>query len=410
MKISQMDHMEYCGLNRPRFWIDPVEDAQCYFGNQEVAHDLQKRIDNDIVVRGVPKCGVCGRYGGGKTHTLHFIKYQVDNLPGVRPIECFVVQLEPYDEKGPEGGGWKFIHDKLLDSMGENFIRDIMRKYDKKVEDKSVDLSEHLHKLFKFGDENMKTSLANLLSGSFVRVTKSTVSAWQWLRAEKGEKGAASELGTIKSMANAEDMISVILNLGVLVRFTIGKGLLFLIDEAQGLNDVEKKEKEIHYAFRKLADAENQDVGFIIAYQGDGQHDIPKVLLEPDDIISRLGATSQNLESAFIDLGRLINGEERVRGFINSFCETIHDKEKAEAVIKKYNIPKSATWRSLPFTEEALDRIAHIIWGNELWRNPRMIISELARLAADVYNQGKVTNKYVLADKALVDSSMESAA
>ena len=409
MDVKDMDFNEYCGLNRPRFTLDPVADGSSYFGNTDVETELLGRIDNDMVVRGVPKCGVTGRYGGGKTHTLEHVRYILEVQRASRQVDCFMLRLEPYDERA-DGGGWPFIHGKALDAVGEVYLRATMRAYDRQVEDKTVELSEQLKGLFRFGDENLRSSMANVLSGYFVRETKSTAPAWQWLKGGKLDRGSVGELGVIKAVGNVDDMVCVLLNLGVLVRATTGRGMLLLIDEGQGLNGVEKKDKESHFGFRMLAEPSNQDVGFIIAYQGEGQGSVPKVLLEPDDIVSRLGVTQQNLSAVFIDLTRLISSESKVREFITGLGETVHDQQKAEVVIKEFELPDGVTWNSLPFSEDALDRLAEIIWGNEMWRNPRMMISEVARVAADSYNEAKQTGHYVVVDRPYVDLKMKDAA
>ncbi|MFC2051275.1 hypothetical protein ACFLT4_00905 [Chloroflexota bacterium] len=404
MDVNKMELKDYCCLNRPRFRVEPESDSEWYFGNQQVNDELLVRIRDDFDIRGVPKCGLIGRFGDGKTHTLHHIKYLFGKDPISYPSICFFLRLAPYDERIPDLSGWKYIHGKMLDAMGEDFLRQVVRDFDNLPESRTAEISGEMRKIFSFGDENLNRSLANIFSGYFLRETKSTVQAWQWLKGYKIDKGSAQDLGTTKTLETAGDMLSVILNIGNLVRKTTGKGILFLMDEAQSLNEVDKRQIEIHDAFLQLSSDDNQDVGFVIAYFGTGQQAIPAVIAQPDDILSRLGVTRQNIEVAFIDLMRLINTKNDVKDFINNLLKNVKDTKKADELIKDENLSSKVTSESLPFTKDALDRICEILYQNEQTRNPRMIINEIARVAAKAYHESKQANKYILADRAVVDS------
>jgi len=408
MDIKDMELRDYCCLNRPRFRVDPEADAEWFFGNKQVSDELLARIRSDFDIRGVPKCGVIGRFGDGKTHTLYHIKHLFEKKPENYPAKCFFLGIAPYDERIPDLGGWKYIHGKMLDSMGEAFLRLIVQEFNRSSEDKTADLSNEMKNLFKFGDENLKRSLANVLSGYFLRETRSTLPAWQWLRGSKLEKGAqAQDLAATKALENAEDMVNVVLNLGNLVRKTQGKAIVFLMDEAQDLNNVDKRLIEIHHAFLQLASDYNQDVGFIIAYFGQGQQFIPKAIIQPaDDILSRLGVTRQNVDEAFINLIRLINTKGDMRAFMSNLLQNIKDEGKAKDLISNVTLAGKVTWQSLPFTEDALDRAVEILFQNEQTRNARMIINTLAQVAAVAYHRGKEANQYLIADRALLDSAM----
>jgi len=405
MDVTTMELRDYCCLNRPRFRVDPESDAEWYFGNRQVSEELLSRIRSDFDIRGIPKCGLIGRFGDGKTHTLYHIKHLFETESENYPAICFVLGLAPYDERIPDLGGWRYIHGKILDAMGEAFLRQVVQDFDRLPGDRTSDLSEEMGKVFRFGDENLKKSLANVLSGYFLRETKSTLPAWQWLRGSKLEKGsAAQDLAATKSLDNAEDMINVIMNVGNLVRRTCDKGIVFLMDEAQALADVSKRDVEIHHAFLQLASDYNQDVGMVIAYFGAGVQQVPKVLAQPPDILSRLGVTQQNIDEAFINLIRVINTKDDVRSFIDSLLAGMKDEERAKQRIEEAGLTGKVTWQDLPFTEDAIARAVEVLYQNEQTRNARMIINELARAAAAAYHRGKATGQYVLVDVSLLDA------
>lgn len=399
-----MDLKDYCCLNRNRFGIDPETDAEWYFGNQQVNEELLSRIKNDFLVRGVPKCGILGRFGFGKTHTLHHIKYLFINEEELYPAVPFMLRIAPYDESTKGLGGWEYIHRKILDSMGESFLQTIVRDFDRLPENRTAELSGEMKKVFKFGDENLKASLANLLSGYFLREVQSTLPAWQWLRSEKISKGSElDDKGVKKTLDTAGDMLHVVLNIGNLVRKVKNVGIVLLMDEAQALNEVQKRDIEIHDAFLQLAEPDNSDVGFVFAYFGTGLSAVPKVISTPDDILSRLGVSQSNIQVAIKDLLRLITTKKDLKDFINQVLGALIEKEKAKELIEKMELGEKVKPEQLPFTEEAIDRITDVLYDDERHRNARMIIHALASLSAEAYQKGKRKNKYIIADLEFIE-------
>lgn len=400
-----MDLKNYCSLTRNRFEIDPERDAEWYFGNRKVNEELIKRIRNDFLVRGVPKCGILGRFGFGKTHTLCHLKYLFQSNVNDYPAVPFTMRIAPYDEGIAETSGWQYIHGKMLDAIGERFLREVVRDFDKLPETRRGELSSEMMKIFKFGDENLKTSLSNLLSAYFLREVKSTLAAWQWLKADKITKATdLGDVGVKKTLETGGDMLNVILNIGNLVRKVRKTGIVFLMDEAQALNEVKKRRRnEIHDAFLQLAEPYNADVGFVIAYFGTGQQQIPDVFSKPDDILSRLGVSQSNIQEAIKDLKDLIKTKDDLRKFIDNVLNGLIDKEKARKLINQKGLSGKVKPQQLPFTEEALDRIAQVLYQKEPNRNPRMIINTLATLSAEAYQKGKAENKYILATREFVD-------
>ena len=406
MAVADMDFSEYCALNRPRFRIDPEEDSEWFFGNQQVNGDLLQRIRNDFDIRGVPKFGIVGRFGAGKTHTLYHFKYLFDRQPQDYPAVCFYMRVAPYDEGIGDLNGWKYLHAKMLDSVGEQFLREIVRDFDQLPANRTANLAEQMVQVFRFGDDNLRRSLANVLSGHFLRDTESTIPAWQWLKGSKLGRSAEG-LGTTKALETAEDMVHMVLNIGNLVRNTRGKGIVFLMDEAQAFNEVEKRHIEIHDVLLQLASDDNEDVGFVIAYFGAGQQSIPKVLRQPDDILSRLGVTLQNTDAAFIDLQRLINTRDDVRDFIDKLLAGVRDSQRAADLISDQGLSGTLAPEQLPFTNDAIERIVEVVFHNEQTRNARMIINVIASVAAAAYQKAKADGAYVVADRDFVEPELK---
>lgn len=408
MDIKTMDLREYCGLNRPRFRFDPESDAERYFGNREVSNELLRRISSDFLIRGVPKCGVVGRFGYGKTHTLYHIKYVFETDPELYPAKPFVCRIAPYDESTPGLGGWGYIHSKMLDAMGEGFIREMVRAFDGLPDTRTQPLADAMAGVFRFGPENLRRSLANVLSAYFLRDMRSTMPAWRWLRGQKPPGQELSRDGVTMWLEHAGDMVDVILNLGAMSRKIWGFGICFLMDEGQALNEVRKREVEIHDAFLQMAQPDNEDVGFVLAYFGTGHSAIPPVVSTPPDILSRLGVTEANINEAFIDLRRIINSPQDMKEFISNFLSSIRDTEQGAKVVDQFGLGERTSSELLPFDLGALDRIVTILFQVEQLRNPRMIIDSLARVAAAAYQQAKRQGEYVIADQLLLNEVLSA--
>ena len=398
MRIGEMTLQDYCGLTRPRFIVDPREDAAWYFGNQTVQDSIVERIKSDVDVRGVPKFGVLGRFGSGKTHTLFHLSHWFASGESGYSFRTFYLRVAPYTEDDPQTRGWCYIHRKILDAMGEQYLRELVRVADRKPGARERDLSLELHDQLVFGDANLRQSLSYVLASFFLRETRDTSEAWRWL------KGQGSCHGTTKDLETSSDMINVLLNIGKLSRWALGEPVVLLLDEGQALEDVKKASvTQIHDGFLQLAEPENEDVGFVLAIFGSGGRIVPPVLMAPPDILSRLGVSERTLYQAFIDLKNMIKSKADLRAFAEQVLSNIIDSSQAAAIAKEHKLPGDVKPKTLPFTADALDRITETVFEHEDNRNPRMIITTLARLASAAYQAAKAADRYVVADRAFVE-------
>ncbi len=110
MDIKEMDLKDYCCLNRPRLRVDPEADASWFFGNRQVEVNLLSRIHNDFNIRGVPKCGIVGRFGYGKTHSLYHIKHILKlSLTNFQRCSLYYTSLLMMKEHRASAGGNIFM-------------------------------------------------------------------------------------------------------------------------------------------------------------------------------------------------------------------------------------------------------------------------------------------------------------
>ena len=316
MEVKSMDFSEYCCLNRPLMRINEETDAHWFFGNKEVEQRVLQRIESDCNTRGVPKCAILGRWGIGKTHTLNHLKWLFETDQGKYKLNPVNMLLAPWDDANPRGNNWGYIHRKMIDAIGEHVLRQIIVTFAKMPAHVGQNLAKLMEDNFRFGDANLKYSLSVVLADNFLMGHKSTSLAWEWLR---GGKVASTELGVNRPIESVQDMVDVMRNLGILSRKATNLGFVFLIDEAHALGDAKKKNKEVHYGFKELADQSNSDAGFILAIFGGGMNAVPQLLLEPKDILDRMGITLQTIHEAIIELKDVTASEHDSRILLSMY-------------------------------------------------------------------------------------------
>lgn len=396
MEIKNIEFSEYCCLNRPLMRIDEESDAQWFFGNKEVEQRVLERVASDFNTRGTPKCGILGRWGIGKTHTLNHLKWLFETKPQKYRTQPVKMLLAPWDDGNPRGNNWGYIHRKMIDAIGEHALRGVVVAFDKMPQARTQNLAKAMEAIFKFGDANIKYSLSVILAENFLREQqKSTAAAWEWLR---GDKVSIADLGVNRVVESVQDMVDVIRNIGVLAKTSRGLGFTFFIDEAHALGDVKKKKSEIHYGFKELADPTNSDVGYILAIFGGGINAVPPVLTDPKDILDRMGVTQQTMHEAIIELKDVTAAESDLMEFAQNVLQNLKDIDKAKSMISEMNLGSKTTPDLLPFTQDGLKEVVDRLKQKEETKTPRLIIDNLATTSNKAYQESKLHNSYVLVD------------
>ncbi|MBA7695576.1 hypothetical protein ES703_104206 [subsurface metagenome] len=395
MEIKNMEFYEYCCLNRQLLRVDERDDAHWFFGNKDPEIRLLNRINSDLNTKGVPKCGVIGRWGIGKTHTLNHLRTLFQSDPNKYKVYPVEMQLAPWDDTNSRGNNWGYIHRKMIDAIGEHYLRYIVVEFDQLPEGRTENLAKSMENEFKFGDANLRYSLSVVMADNFLREGRSTSQAWDWLR---GEKVPSANLGANRNIETVQDMVDTVLNISILSKKATNMGIVFLIDEAHELNDVKKKRSEIHFGFKSLADQSNSDAGFVLAIFGSGMNAIPELLRVPDDILNRLGVTHSTLHQAIIELKDVTSEESDLKEFALSVLRNLKDLEKANSMISELSLESRTTPELIPFTSDGLDEIIKKLKDKEETKAPRLVIENLASTANDAYQEAKVANNYILVD------------
>ncbi len=75
--------------------------------------------------RQVPKFGIYGPFGAGKTHTLHYIAHVLhDELGEDYPSESILLYISPIKAKE----SWRKVHADLLNAIGLDRLKDAINK------------------------------------------------------------------------------------------------------------------------------------------------------------------------------------------------------------------------------------------------------------------------------------------
>jgi hypothetical protein len=260
-----------------------------------------------------------------------------------------------------------------------------------------------MESVLRFGDANLKFSLAVVLADNFLREQKSTALAWEWLR---GGKVPVGDLGVNRIVESVQDMVDIVRNIGILAKKATNMGFVFLIDEAHALADVKKKKSEIHYGFKELADQSNSDAGFVLAIFGGGMNAVPALLTDPKDILDRMGVTSQTMHEAIIELKDVTARESDLKEFATNVLENLKERDKANLLIKEFALGSKTTPELIPYTADGLAELVTKLNQKEETRAPRLIIDNLATVANRAYQEAKARNEYILVDAAFVRKSV----
>jgi hypothetical protein len=128
---------------------------------------------------------------------------------------------------------------KMIDSIGEHLLREIVIAFDKLPEARTKNLASSMESVLRFGDANLKFSLAVVLAGNFLREQKSTALAWEWLR---GGKVPIGDLGVNRIVESVQDMVDIVRNIGILAKKATNTAWELKSDMAAGsLIDVVQK-------------------------------------------------------------------------------------------------------------------------------------------------------------------------
>ena len=133
---------------------------------------------------------------------------------------------------------------------------------------------------------------------------------------------------------------------------------LFLLDEMEGLQNVRNRDCQESFqdAFRKLADDDNEVVGFILSIFTMREEDIPDFIFTE--------AITTRLNKSNIHRLEYLQRDDDVRQFLADLFDLVIDEDKRKALEQQARIP--AALKSYPLTDEAMDEMVALATGAPL--------------------------------------------
>lgn len=364
----------FCLKKRESFTIDPrinPEDARFYFGRDEIKAQLKAQIRRAFVEPGVPKMVIYGSYGSGKTQTLYHLQYFLQEEPPkslkLKPRMVDVV-LEMQSKSNHLD--W---HLQLMEALG----KDVVAKWVDALFNKVPNLDQLLEQLM--NDYNLTQAVKNIRGGGDIPLL-----AWRWL---SGNHLTAAELQRLQVTRNlgdvgAGDMVNVLVGLGRLAEQN-GDKLIFLMDEAEQFNNIRNPDalESVHSYLRKMAEAWNSSVGFIISAYSLTIDDMPEMMVR-QDVRTRIGAHN------YVEIPPLPSVED-VRKFLNQLLAEFIDQKAAEKKIQKEGL--GIPLETYPLSADAFDMICQYAAQDPTKSLPRNIIKTLNECAISAWDEDKPT-------------------
>ncbi len=334
------------------------EDRAAYFGKKKINKDIIEGIHERYMMGNQPKKYLYGQYGVGKTHTLFNIKYQLEESPEAKKITDYQVKCCFIDAEFKEKTNYNHLHAQMMEALTLEKIKEIIDEY--LATNAGPDLEDKLR--IDFGDANIARAIRAL------GYAGEPITLWKWLC---GGPLTASELTSYNLTRNMETVSEMYRVLIGIMRLFVAKGTyyLFLLDEMEGLKNIRNLDcrESFHDAFRKLADDDNDVLGFIVSIFTIGEEDIPDFIYS-QDIVTRLN-------KANIHPLEYLAHDDDVRQFLKDLLALVIDDEKKKEKEKKGQVPSGLEY--YPLTDEALDELVNLAISAPTASLPRNFISAL---------------------------------
>ena len=291
---SRLDTMQsWFGLTEEHrdFSIQTEDDRRLFFARHDLDVELKKRLNRAFRTESPPKMVLYGDWGVGKTHTMRHLQYEIENQPAYRAVIVFV-ELPDITRKAT----FQVAHSALLDAFGIDRAKGWLLQFQTRH---PANARELIQDFTQSGD--IAIAFANLLGfGEASRI------AWDWLRGIKLSAADARMASLPPALEQSGHFVRVLQMLGRLAREVEDAMLVFMLDEATKLDNVNDSDSVAHWtnAFKLLSDDSAKEVGLIISISVIDQDDIAAPLHDPQ-VVSRFG------QSNYVRLSNLSEAETR---------------------------------------------------------------------------------------------------
>ena len=345
------------------------EDRAAYFGKTEINNEIIEGIRERYIMGNQPKKYLYGQYGVGKTHTLFNIKYQLEESPEARAITDYQVKCCFIDAEFKEKTNYNYLHAQMMEALTLEKIKEIVQEY--LANNAGPDMEEKLRN--DFGDANIARAIRAL------GYAGEPITLWKWLCGGSLSAAELTSYNLTRNMNTVSEMYRVLVGI---MRLFVKKGTyyLFLLDEMEGLKNIRNQDcrESFHDAFRKIADDDNDVVGFIVSIYTVSEDDIPDFIYT-QDIVTRLN-------KANIHPLEYLAHDDDVRQFLNDLFTLVIDQKKKKAKEEQGQIPSGLEY--YPLTDEAMDEVVNLAISAPTASLPRNFISALNEGAVHAARRG----------------------
>lgn len=335
------------------------EDRKAYFGTSHLNLELTQSIRERYAMGLPPKKYLYGEYGSGKTHTLFNLKYHLEQNSEALPFKILCPLIEGEFKKKTN---YSYLHGQMMEAISLEEVRAVVQEY--LAKHATGDLGKTLREYF--GDANIAKAIQGLGLGG------QQITLWRWLC---GHGLSASELNAhnlTKNMDTVGEMVRVLTGLCRMFREK-GINFVFLLDEMEGLGNVDDSDAQdsFHDALRKLADQENDVVGFIVSIFAGSEEQIPQFVYRPD-IVSRIGGAHTHHLNYF-------QQDQDVEKFLLDLSALVIDTQKRTEAERAKTIPSGLKF--YPFSDDAKEQFIHLAVSAPGASLPRNIIDAVNECA-----------------------------
>lgn len=377
---------EQFGLSKSNFVVNPVSDADFWAKRSDIdIHTLVENLQVDLSVGLAPKRFVWGPYGGGKTHTLHKVMKELENITPIYPVH---VDCPDMSRKSTF---LDLYRDGIMRSMGEEFVLGL---FDATLEGIGYARREEFLRRLKdsIGEEELSKAIARLQDPNFERIK-----LWAFVSGVAISKTDVSDLGQTQDLTTAEAsrLAEIIIMIGELSRSNSGKTLVLILDEMDRLGPPSGPGSEtimtFQTAFRRLVDPNQKSVSILIGCSAEARGELPDIFAS-EAVMGRLGHDPGFGEIEIRSLTD-IDADQFIRDVIQNYRDPNTD---IPALVEsaRGGTTESIDQDFFPFTAEAVETLKGRLSGI---MTPREITLTMSRLLGKAYilNKPVVTSDIV---------------
>ena len=369
------------GLSKPNFIVDPDAEADFYAFRSDVDIGAQvESLQEDLVTGLAPKRLVWGPYGGGKTHTLHKIMRELENLTSIHPVHVDCPDLTR------KATFLDLYRDGIIRAIGQEYVLNL---FENTLQNVGMALRDELMTRLRnaLGDEDLSKAVVRLVDPGF-----NNLKLWAFVSGVSINRGDLADLGQTQDLTVAESsrLAEMLIMIGKLTKDNLGKTLVLILDEMDRLDGVGLETiSTFQTGFRRLVDPNQTSVAVLIGSSAATLGDMPPLFSGAGPVMSRL------TDDAVVEIRSLQATD--VDRFIREIIERFRDPSAdIEELVERAatSTTETVTGEFFPFSRDAIEALKGRLTGA---MTPREITLNLTRLLgrAHLHNQNAVTSDLV---------------